>query len=72
MYFIAKKSVRVSDLGVEGDAFEDGEEDASEEGGPSMSSEDEETWHGSSGKKDDPIALLAGASVSTGLHGGFG
>ena len=38
----------------------------------SSPSEDEETWHGSSGKKDDPIALLAGASVSTGLHGGFG
>ena len=39
----------------------------------SSSSEDEETWHGSSGKKgNDPIALLAGASVSTGLHGGFG
>jgi hypothetical protein len=44
----------------------------------SSSSEDGREWSsgkdgkvGSSGK-DDPIAALAGASVSTGLHGGFG
>ena len=42
-----------SDDGVEGDAFEDGEEDASEEGGPSMSSEDEETEGDESDDRDD-------------------
>jgi len=44
----------------------------------SSSSEDGREWSsgkdgiGSSGKRNDPIAALAGASVSTGLHGGFG
>ena len=44
----------------------------------SSSSEDGREWSsGKDGKvgtsgKDDPIAALAGASVSTGLHGGFG
>lgn len=44
----------------------------------SSSSEDGREWSsgkdgkGSSGRGDDPIAALAGASVSTGLHGGFG
>ena len=37
----------------------------------SSSSEDGREWS-SSGRGDDPIAALAGASVSTGLHGGFG
>ena len=44
----------------------------------SSSSEDGREWSsgkdgkGSSGRGNDPIAALAGASVSTGLHGGFG